>query len=88
MPLTPSQRTQIANYKAQILRYRNDIDNIKDNKKSKAEYYANLIKGTKDANNKRNYRASKVRDMANYANQIESKKKDIERIKGYIKSIK
>jgi uncharacterized coiled-coil DUF342 family protein len=88
MPLTPSQRNQIASYKQQILRYRNDIDTIKKNKKSKSEYYANAIKNTKDANSKRSYRQSKLRDMANYANQIESKKKDIERIKGYIKNIK
>jgi hypothetical protein len=88
MPLTPSQRNQIASYKAQILSYRNAIDTIKKNKKSKSEYYANAIKNTKDSNSKRNYRASKLRDMASYANQIESKKKDIERIKGYIKNIK
>jgi phage protein D len=88
MALTDSQRNQIASYKAQILNYRNEIDNIKKNKKSKSEYYANEIKGTKDANSKRNYRASKERDMAQFANQIESKKRSIEQVKGYIKSIK
>ncbi len=88
MALTDSQRSQIASYKAQILRYRNDIDNIKKNKKSKSEYYAKAIKSTKDTNSKRNYRASKDKEMAYFINQIESKKRSIEQVKGYIKSIK
>jgi hypothetical protein len=88
MPLTPSQRNQIASYKIQIENYRKDLQRLKDEKKRKSEYYSNMIKNTKDANNKRTYRQSKISAMASIANQIDYKKRDIERVKGYIKSIR
>lgn len=88
MPLTQSQRSQIASYKIQIEGYRKDLQRLKDDKKSKSEYYGNMIKNTKDPNSKRSYRQSKISAINNIVNQIESKKKEIERVKGYIKSIK
>jgi hypothetical protein len=88
MPLSPSQRNSIASYKVQIEGYRKDLQRYKDDKKRKSEYYANLIKGTKDANQKRSYRQSKIVAINQIVNSIESKKKDIERVKGYIKNIK
>jgi hypothetical protein len=33
MPLTPSERSQVASYKIQIESYRKDLQNIKDRKK-------------------------------------------------------
>lgn len=88
MPLSPSQRNSIASYKVQIEGYRKDLQRYKDDKKRKSEYYANLIKGTKDVNQKRSYRQSKIVAINQIVNSIESKKKDIERVKGYIKNIK
>ncbi len=88
MPLSKSQRNQIASYKIQIEGYRKDLQRLKDDKKSKSEYYANMIKNTKDPNSKRSYRQSKISAINNIVNSIESKKKDIERIKGYIKNIR
>jgi hypothetical protein len=88
MALTPSQRNQIASYKIQIEGYRKDLQRYKDDKKKKSEYYANMIKNTKDPNSKRSYRQSKISAINNIVNSIESKKRDIERVKGYIKSIR
>jgi hypothetical protein len=88
MPLTQSQRNQIASYKVQIEGYRKDLQRLKDDKKSKSEYYANMIKNTRDPNSKRSYRQSKINTINNIVNSIEAKKRDIERLKGYIKSIK
>jgi len=88
MPLSQSQRNQIASYKIQIEGYRKDLQRLKDDKKYKSEYYGNLIKNTKDANSKRSYRQSKISAVNSLVNQIESKKKDINRIKGYIKNIR
>lgn len=88
MPLTQSQRNQIASYKIQMEGYRKDLQRYKDDKKKKSEYYAGLIKNTKDPNSKRSYRQSKISAINSIVNQIENKKKDIERIKGYIKNIK
>jgi len=88
MPLSESQRNQKASYKIQIEGYRKDLQRLKDDKKNKSEYYANLINGTKDPNSKRSYRQSKITAINSIVNQIESKKKDIERVKGYLKSIR
>jgi hypothetical protein len=88
MPLSQTQRNQIASYKVQIEGYRKDLQRLKDDKKSKSEYYGNLIKNTKDPNSKRSYRQSKISAVNSIVNQIESKKRDIERVKAYIKSIK
>ena len=88
MPLTPSQRSQIASYKIQIESMRKDLQRLKDEKKRKSEYYANAIKNTKDANSKRSYRQSKISAITTIANQMDSKKRDIERVKGYIKNIR
>lgn len=88
MPLTESQRNQIASYKIQIERYRQDLQRLKDDKKKKSEYYANAIKGTKDANSKRSYRQSKISAVNTLVNQMESKKREIERLKANIASIK
>jgi hypothetical protein len=88
MPLTQSQRNSIASYKVQIEGYRKDLQRLKDDKKSKSEYYATMIKNTKDANSKRSYRQSKINSINSIVNQIEYKKKEIERVKGYIKNIR
>ena len=88
MPLSESQRNQIANYKIQIESARKALNTIKENKKQKSEYYANAIKSSTDANYKRSLRQRKIYEMNGFVNQIESKKKDIERLKGYIQSIK
>jgi hypothetical protein len=88
MPLTPSQRSQIASYKIQIESLRKDLQNLKDDKKRKSEYYANAIKNTKDANSKRSYRQSKISAVTTIANQIDNKRRDIERVKEYIKNIR
>lgn len=88
MPLSESQRNQIASYKIQIERYRQDLQRLKDDKKKKSEYYANAIKGTKDPNSKRSYRQSKITAVNTLVNQMESKKREIERLKANIASIK
>ena len=88
MPLTESQRNQIASYKIQIEGYRKDLNRMKEDKKNKSEYYASLIKNTKDANSKRSYRQSKISAINSIVNQMESKKRDIERVKDYIKNIR
>jgi hypothetical protein len=88
MALTPSQRNQIASYKVQIEGYRKDLQSLKEKKKQTSESYANMIKGTKDANTKRSYRQSKITAINNIVNYIEAKKKEIERVKGYIKGIR
>ncbi len=81
MALTQSQRNQIASYKIQIEGFRKQLASIKASKKSRSDYFANTIKNTKDANTKRSYKQSKISEMNSFANQIESKKNDIERIK-------
>lgn len=48
MPLTPSERSQVASYKIQIESYRKDLQNIKDRKKSRSEYFANAIRNTRN----------------------------------------
>ena len=88
MPLTQSQRGQIASYKIQIEGYRKNLQTLKDQKKRTSEDYANRIKNTKDPNSKRSYRQSKINALNTIVNNIESKKKDIERVKEYIKRIK
>ena len=88
MPLNQSQRNQIASYKIQIEGYRKNLQTLKDQKKRTSEDYANRIKNTKDANSKRSYPQSKINALNTIVNNIESKKKDIERIKEYIKRIK
>jgi hypothetical protein len=88
MALSQSQRNQIASYKIQIEGYRKDLQSLRDNKKRTSEMYANMIKGTNDPNSKRSYRQSKINAINNIVNSIESKKRDIERVKNYIKSIR
>ena len=88
MPLTPSERSQVASYKIQIESYRKDLQNIKDRKKSRSEYYAMAIKNTNDPNSKRSYRQSKISEMERIASEIERKKADIDRVKGYIANLK
>jgi GTP1/Obg family GTP-binding protein len=88
MALSQTQRNQIASYKIQIEGYRKDLQRYKDEKKRVSEQYASMIKNTSDANNKRSYRQTKIGRVNSIVSQIESKKKDIERINGYIKSIK
>jgi GTP1/Obg family GTP-binding protein len=88
MPLSESQRNQIAAYKIQIENLRKALNTIKENKKRKSEYYIRAIKNTKDENTKRSLRQSKIYDMNSLMSQIESKLRDIQRIKGYIQSMK
>lgn len=88
MPLSQSQRNQIASYKIQIEGYRKDLQRLKDEKKRKSEYYASQIKNTKDPNSKRSYRQSKINAINSIVNQMESKKRDIERVKENISHIR
>ena len=88
MPLSQSQRNQIANYKVSIESVRKDLQRLKDDKKRKSEYYGTMIKNTKDPNSKRSYRQSKINAINSIVNQMESKKKEIERLKDNIKSVK
>lgn len=88
MALTQSQRNQIASYKIQIESYRKDLERYKLEKKRVSEQFASMIKNTNDANNKRNYRQTKIARINAIINQVESKKRDIERVKSYIKQIK
>jgi hypothetical protein len=88
MPLTQSQRNQIANFKVRIESVRKDLQRLKDDKKRKSEYYRTMIKNTKDPNSKRSYRQSKINAINSIVNQMESKKKEIERLKENIKNIK
>jgi len=88
MALTQSERDQITRYKIQIEGYRRDVENISKQKKLKSAYYASLIKSTKDSNAKRSYRQSKLSYDNDYKRNIETKKKDIERIKKYIANLK
>ena len=88
MPLSESERNRIASYKIEIERYRKDLHSLKEQKKQKAASYANMIKSTNDPNSKRSYRQSKISAINSLVNQIESKKRDIERVKGYIAAIK
>ncbi len=88
MPLTESQRNQIASYKIQIERYRADLQRLKDDKKKKSEYYANLIRNAQTSDGKRSYRATKISTINSLVNQMEAKKREIERVKANIASIK
>jgi archaellum component FlaC len=88
MALTEYQRNRIAHLKIRIEYLRKDLETLKNRKKSISEHYANLIKGTRDANQKRSYRQSKISQINSLENQISSKKREIERIKEEIKSIK
>jgi hypothetical protein len=88
MPLTESQRNQIASYKVQIERYRADLQRLKDDKKKKSEHYANMIKNAQTSDGKRSYRATKISTINSLVNQMEAKKRDIERLKANIASIK
>jgi hypothetical protein len=88
MALTQSQRNQIASYKIQIEGYRKSLQNLKDQKKRTSEDYAYKIKNANDPNSKRSYRQSKINAINTIVNNIESKKKDIERVKEYIQRIK
>lgn len=88
MALSESQRNSIASYRIQIEGYRKSLDRLRQDKRSKSEYYGNLIKGTRDQNSKRSYRQSKITAINSIMNQIESVKRDIDRVKGYIKSIR
>jgi predicted RNase H-like nuclease (RuvC/YqgF family) len=88
MALTQSQRNQIASYKIQIESYRKDLERYKIEKKRVSEQFASMIKNTSDSNNKRNYRQTKIAKINSIDNQIEAKKREIDRVKAYIKSIK
>ena len=88
MPLSESQRNSIANYKVRIESVRKDLQRLKDDKKRKSEHYATLIKNTKDPNSKRSYRQSKINAINSIVNQMESKKKEIERLKDNIMSFR
>jgi predicted RNase H-like nuclease (RuvC/YqgF family) len=88
MPLSESQRNQIASYKIQIERYRADLQRLKDDKKKKSEHFANMIRNAQSSDSKRSYRATKISTINSLVNQIEGKKRDIERLKANIASIK
>ncbi len=88
MPITPSERNQIASYKIMIEGYRKDLQRLKEDKKRKSEHYTTLIKNTKDVNSKRSYRQSKISAVNMIMNQIDSKKRDIERAKTAIENLR
>lgn len=88
MALSQSERNQIASYRVQIERYRQDLQSLKDNKKRTSESYSNRIKSTNDPNSKRSYRQSKINEINNITNSIESKKNEILRVQEYIKRLR
>jgi len=67
---------------------RKDVENLNQRKKSINERYSGLIKSTRDANQKRNYRQSKISETNTVVNEISRKKQEIENIKKDIASIK
>lgn len=67
---------------------RKDVENLNQRKKRINERYSSLIKNTKDANQKRNYRQSKISETNSVVNEISRKKQEIENIKKDIASIK
>lgn len=88
MALTSSQKYQITNIKIQVQRVRMDISNLMERKKNASERYSNYIKGTKDGNQKRNYRIAKIREVDSLKQQIDKKKKELMRLKEQIQRIK
>lgn len=88
MPLTPSQRSQIASYRIQIEGYRKDLHSLREEKRRQSEYYSNCIRNTKDPNSKRSYRQSKISSINSINDRIDSKKRQIESVKEYIKRIR
>ena len=88
MPLTISQRNQIASYRIRLESLRKDIHNLKEEKKRKSQYYAERIKSTSDANYKRTLRQSKISDVNSIINRIENKKREIESVKASIQSVR
>lgn len=67
---------------------RKDVENLNQRKKRINERYSGLIKNTKDANQKRNYRQCKISETNSVVNEISRKKQEIENIKKDIVSIK
>jgi hypothetical protein len=88
MALSQSERNQIASYRVQIERFRQDLQSLKDNKKRTSESYSNMIKSTNDPNSKRSHRQSKINAINHLMNSIESKKNEIRRVQEYIKNIR
>ncbi len=88
MPLTSTQRNQIASYKVRLEGLRKDLNTLKEEKKRKSQYYAERIKSTSDANYKRTLRQSKISDVNSIVNRIENKKREIESVKTSIQSIR
>lgn len=88
MSLSKSQRNRIAQLKIRLQSIRKDVENLNQRKKRINERYSGLIKNTKDANQKRNYRQSKISETNTVVNDISRKKQEIENIKKDIASIK
>ncbi len=88
MALTESQRNQIASYKNQIEGYRKDLQILKDQKKRESDRYSKDIKSKGDRTVKEVMSQFKIITINSYVRQIERKKKQIEDIKGNIKSNK
>jgi predicted RNase H-like nuclease (RuvC/YqgF family) len=88
MALSDSQRSRIAQLKIQMESVSKNLENYKQTKKSINERYSGYIKNTKDANQKRNYRMSKIREINSVAQQISNTKQQIENIKRDIAYIK
>jgi chromosome segregation ATPase len=88
MALSQSEKNQITNLKISIERVRKEITTLSERKKSTSERYSNYIKNTKDSNQKRNYRMSKIREVDSLKQQIERKKQEITRFKEQIQRIK
>lgn len=88
MPLTQSQRNQIATYKVRIEGLRKDIQSLMEQKKRTSADYSHRIKSTSDQKLKRTYRQNKITALNGLVNRIESKKQEIEHLKGYLKNIR
>jgi hypothetical protein len=88
MKLDSSQRNQIASYKITIEGYRRDLDRLKEEKKRQSEYYARMIKSASTQDSKRSYRQTKISTINGINNRIESKKRQIDQYKTYIKNIR
>lgn len=88
MALSEYQRNRIAQLKIRIQSLRKDVETLIQRKKRINERYSRLIKDTKDANQKRNYRQSKIGETNTVVNEILRKKQEIVNINNDITSIK
>lgn len=81
-------RSRIASERKKIVSLRQDIKDIKENKKRKAEYLSRSIKNTNDKGTKERYRKQKIDLTADTNNKVDRLKARIESIQKGIESLK